>query len=300
MTNKAKGFCMAAISAFIFGFTSILAKMSYGYGNTPATLTFLRAFLAIPILAFLTKRKGLPLRISAAEWKDMLLVGIFGSAATTLLLYASYEYIPVGVATTLHFLFPVTVTLAGILFFHAKVTRWELIALPICVLGVALLADQISAVEIKGVLMALTSTITYAIYLTGVQHSCLKDFYHFKLSLYICIISSVVSGVVGLLNGSLSFQIEPMGWLLTVPIALSVSIGAITLLQAAVTYIGAPKTAILSNLEPITSVVMGVLFLQEAMTAFRAAGCILILFGVFVSTLKPGSAKKTEQKKTEP
>ena len=56
--------------------------------------------------------------------------------------------------------------------------------------------------------------------------------------------------------------------------------GAISLFQLGIRYTGAVAAAILSTLEPITSVILGVLVLGELFTTRKIAGCVCILFSV--------------------
>ena len=44
----------------------------------------------------------------------------------------------------------------------------------------------------------------------------------------------------------------------------------------------ASLTAILSTLEPITSIVVGVLWLNEGLTLLKVIGCILVLLSTFI------------------
>ena len=57
-----------------------------------------------------------------------------------------------------------------------------------------------------------------------------------------------------------------------------------SLFQLGITLIGASTTAILSTLEPITSVVLGVIILSEQISAVKLAGCALIFAGVVLVT----------------
>ncbi len=63
-------------------------------------------------------------------------------AATSLLLTKSYLYIPSGLATTLHFLYPVLVTLLMVTFFKDKVSVSIIIATIMAIGGVYLLSGS--------------------------------------------------------------------------------------------------------------------------------------------------------------
>jgi drug/metabolite transporter (DMT)-like permease len=281
--KKSSGILCAFASALIFGFTPILAKLAYAGGSNGVTMTFLRALLAIPLLFFLIRRARISIRLSRSEWKSLLLVGSFGPCATTLLLYSSYEYIPIGVATMLHFMYPVIVALAGVFFFKERLNRRKVAALLAAACG-AILFFESGAVQAQGIILALFSGVTYSFYMLGLEHSSLNGMYYFKLSFYFCVLSAIISGVFGAVTGTLRLDLTPKAWFYSFAVSIFVSVGAITLFQTAVVLVGSFTTAILSTLEPITSVLLGWLFLSEGMTLPRFLGCICILFSVCITT----------------
>ena len=63
--NQLSGVIFVFLSAVIFGFTPVLAAISYQGGNNGINMAFLRAFLPIPVLLllwFFTARKSVPTR----------------------------------------------------------------------------------------------------------------------------------------------------------------------------------------------------------------------------------------------
>ena len=60
------------------------------------------------------------------------------------------------------------------------------------------------------------------------------------------------------------------------------SLVGVVLLQKGIYCLGASLTAILSTLEPITSIVVGVVWLNESLTLLKIIGCILVLFSTFI------------------
>ena len=224
------------------------------------------------------------MRLCKAEWKSLLLIGILGPCATTLLLYSSYEYCPIGIATVLHFMYPVLVTVAGLLFFHERFSAIKVAAVLAAALGVSMFF-QSGVMNLRGIFLALLSSMTYAFYMVGLEHSVLNQMCYFKLSFYFCMLSAIVSGAYGAATGVLNLNLTPTAWFYSLLISLLVSVGAVTLFQAAIILVGASTTAILSTLEPITSVLLSWAFLSEQMSIFRIFGCVCILFSVGITTL---------------
>ena len=84
-------------------------------------------------------------------------------------------------------------------------------------------------------------------------------------------------GITCLATGNLVLPQTLTGWGWCVLFALGVTCGSVVLFQQGTFLIGGERTSILSTFEPITSVVAGVLFLQETMGVRDVVGIVLVL-----------------------
>lgn len=284
MNTYTKGIIFTFLSAVIFGFTPILVRISYNGGANGVTVAFLRAYLALPFLYYLVRRRGISLRLSLKEFKTILLLGCIGSAATTLTLYMSYNYISVGMATTLHFIYPLLVSVGCVLFLHQKLLLYQKTSLVLGCAGIFLFMDFQTTGGMEGIFLALLSGVCYAFYISYMSSSGIHDMYFFKLSFYLCLVMGTVCGLFGLAAGKLTLDMTGTAWLFVLVISLLTSVGAISLLQLGIRLTGPSTAAILSTLEPITSVILGILILHEELSLLKLLGCILILSSVAVIT----------------
>lgn len=60
------------------------------------------------------------MRITKTQLRDIVLITVLGYGGTTLILFSSYNYIPLGMATTIHFTYPVFTILGCVIFLHEK------------------------------------------------------------------------------------------------------------------------------------------------------------------------------------
>ena len=72
-----KGIIFTIISAFVFGFTPILAKFTYDGGNNAITLTFLRALFGIPFLYVGMRKNQTPMKITKREFLHFIGLSFF-------------------------------------------------------------------------------------------------------------------------------------------------------------------------------------------------------------------------------
>ncbi len=116
--------------------------------------------------------------------------------------------------------------------------------------------------------------------------------HYFKLSFYLMILSSVLSGVLTLFTGAVTFDLTPTAWFYSFLIAMLVSIVAFILLQLGVVQCGTTTASILSTLEPIAGVAMGYLVLHETFSMRKLIGCALILGAVLLTGLSEAREEK--------
>ncbi|WP_313757037.1 DMT family transporter [Tissierella sp.] len=278
MNTKLKGTLSVMISAIIFGSMPLMAKIVFKEGGNPTSLAFYRFLLIIPFLYILIKRKKEEtLKITKEELKKIILVGTIGYGATALLLYLSYNYIPSGMATTIHFVYPIFVILGCILFFKEKPNIIKIIAVILCVLGVLMFYDGNGDINFIGIFLAFASSITFAFYTIYLDKSGLKEMNTIKLTFYLCSIAAVMMFIFSIITKTFTIHMKPLGWLMSLFLSLSVGLG-VNLFQIGIKIVGPQSTSILSTFEPITSVIIGVLILNESfgIRTFIGIGAILI------------------------
>lgn len=281
--DKSKGIAFGVLAAFIYGFTPILGKLTYMEGSNSMSLTFYRNFLSIPFLFFIIKYKKIDIKINKSELKKLAILASLGSTLTALTLYGAYNYISVGMTTTIHYIYPVLVTAVCILVYKEKVSKEKIIALILSTIGVMMFFE--GDFSIIGVSLALLSGVFYAAHILYIDKSGLNTMYPFKITFYLSLFSSLYLFIAGVANGSLVYVMTPKGWVFTALVAFFVSFLANTFIPIGVKYVGPTVTSIVGMFEPITSVILGILVLNEPVTAKNIIACILILAGVLIVTI---------------
>lgn len=283
--KKNKGKICLLISAFIYGLAPILAKVTYAGGANGITLTFLRGSLCVPLLYIMMKADGKSLKLSRSEFKRVLVLGIFGGALPIVLLYLSYNYISIGLATTLHFIYPLVIVIVSSLLFHEKMTKIRLIAVIFVTVGIFLFVDISRASDKLGIVLALLSGIFYSFYVIYMERSGLENMDYVKLTFYIMVIMSLTTLILGVLVHGISFDLSPKAWVYAVLISFMITLFAMPLFQAGVRYEGASTAGIMSTFEPITSVALGAMFLGEIVGLPQLLGGLMIIAGVILAEI---------------
>ena len=159
---RAKGAMFTVLSAILSGVTPAFAKLIYAEGVNTVTLVFFRNLFAIVPLLLICLWQRCSFRMNGRQAVQLLLSGVFGQTLTLLMLYASYQYIPIATATTLHFMYPIFITLICALVFRERMTWFRLAALGAATLGVGCFVDIDGGSDMGGMSLALLSALTFA------------------------------------------------------------------------------------------------------------------------------------------
>lgn len=280
MNTKRKGIIFTMIATILFGVTPAIGKMTYAMGNNGIQLAFLRHLFVLPLFLFIVLYQGKSLRLNRQQLLDVFKVGFFGNTLTIVLLYSSYEYIGVGSATVLHFLYLLFVCCMNFLFYQQKLNKQQILCLVLAILGIFCFMDS-SASSLLGALLAILSGVFFAYYMVGMDHSLIRYMSPYVFNFYLVVMNTIVILVLAMVLGRI--HIMPIeAYILSAVVAVLTSLIGVVLLQKGIYCLGASLTAILSTLEPITSIVVGVLWLNEGLTLLKVIGCILVLLSTFI------------------
>ena len=170
--NRFKGFVYGMIASSTFGLIPLFTLPMMGEGLTTDSILTYRMFLACLLVALLMWVRGVSLRTNLRELRWFAFLGFFyyGSAA---LLFQGYHTMSSGMATTLHFLYPIGTTLIMAIVFRQRTSIYTVITIALGLSGVALLSLRGGVgqtTSVVGVLLVLLSGFSYAIYLVTVNN----------------------------------------------------------------------------------------------------------------------------------
>ena len=274
---KKRGYLYAVLSAVIYGCMPLMAKNVYADGVNPMTLVFLRNVLSLPILAVLAYRQYRTLAIPKKLVPTIGFMAAMGCCITPILLFTSYQFLESGTATVFHYVYPAIVVVSEILFLKKKAQKSNIVCVLLCVAGIGLFYSPEQTPNLTGSILALSSGLTFAIYVVMLAHFDSSRISGFLFSFYVAMFSSVVALLFCVTNGGLMLPQTLTGWGLCLLFSLLVTTGAVVLFQQSAFLIGSERTSILSTLEPITSLVIGFFVFKEPMGIRVLIGAALVV-----------------------
>lgn len=294
LPSQRKGVCLVIVSAIVFGLNPLFAKQVFSGGGNAWTLTFLSKALGavgLFLMHLLSAERLMP--VSGRQFRHLLLCSLGATAAPTLL-YSSYHFIPSGIATTLHFVYPVFVIAGCGLFFRERLERRQLFCCVLCMTGIACFYTPSQDVDLTGAVIALASGAAYAFYIVSLARSSLMEIPPYQLAAMLCLANALETLVISAVSGRLAFTLTAAAWGFALVFSLLNSCVATIAFQIGTKYIGPQNASLLSTFEPLTSVLVGIFLYHEALTAPSAAGICCILCSVVLLSLRRGrSAAET-------
>ena len=276
-----KGYIYTALSAIIFGLMPLLTKIIIARGATSLTIPFFRVFYVTIVLFFVLKIKKIDLHLEKRDLLSVMLTSIFGSGLTIIILTESYNYVDTGIATSLHFLYPLFVAILCCFFYGEKIKKKQILSLSFALVGIICFMSKGNG-SLFGYFLAIASGLTYAFYLVKMDKSGLVKMNALKLSFYLALFTTIEIFTMNLFMQDVVFKMDVLSYTLLLVLALSSSFLATVLLQKGVLLLGSTRASFICLLEPVTSMIVGILWLNEALTFNKGLGGLAIIISLII------------------
>lgn len=283
MDAKLRGTVCGIAAAVFYGTNPLGAMNLYADGISTNSTLFYRFGIAVIILGVMMAVQRKTFALTRRELATLAILGVFMSTSSTTL-YFSFNFMDVGIASTLLFVYPVMVAVIMATFFHEKVTAATVIAILLSLAGIALLnqTGDGTSLSLWGVTLVMLSSLTYAIYIVVVNKSSLR-MSSVKLTFYVLLFGLfTIYGYTLAMGETVQLLVTPKQWLYATQLALMPTVLSLVLMVIAVHDIGSTPTAIMGAIEPITAVAIGVIVFGENFTPRLAIGIVLILTAVLL------------------
>ena len=200
-------------------------------------------------------------------------------------LFLAYDYLGLGIASTIFFSYPIIVALVLVLFYKEKITFPTILSLLLVVAGVGVLSiKEGSTINYIGLGISLLGALVYALYILIINKVRIEAS-GVKISFYSMLFSSLYFWVKTLILGE-SIAIPSLSLVgdITLFAIITTSLSLVALVYA-VRYIGSTPTAIMGAFEPIVAVLISVGLFGEALTSSLIIGGMVIIAGVLIDII---------------
>lgn len=283
---------LVALSAACFGAMAIFGRFAFAEGVDIHGILLPRFALAAGLLWMVVAwaRTPLPPR---ARVPGLVLMGA-GYVAQSFCFFAALTFIPAGMVALLLYLFPLFVVLLSRALGHEHLDARKLVALVVCSIGTVLTLGGAAGsagagLDPRGVGLAVAAACIYAVYIVaGTQATRGVD----PLAATAVILTSAAAVLAVVLVARLGlgwpvrFAQTVAGWSAVAAIAVVSTSIAVGCFVVGLRHLGASRTALVSTLEPVVTVLLAMLLLGERLAVGQWVGAALVLSGALLLAMQ--------------
>lgn len=279
------GGLFVAAAALLFGAVVIFGKLASGTGIPVPSMLAVRFGLAGLILAAVLLAARATVRPAPGEGRRLLLLGGIGYAAESALFFFGLRHGTAAAVTLLFFTYPVIVALLSAALGMGLPGRLVATSLVAAMAGAGLVVGTSGGLDIApaGIAFALGSAMTFSVYLVGAELA-LRRTSSPVAAMWVALAASAGLALFAAATGQARLPEGAREWLPVVGMG-TFTAGAFFCLFAGLRRLGAVRTAIVAALEPVSTAVLALVFLGEAIRAGTAAGGALILVASVVASV---------------
>lgn len=254
---------------------------------TSAFIAFVRGAVGAVFLFLYRILKKQPLKLSFPK-KEWILLIISGAliGLNWILLFESYKFTGVAVATVCYYMAPIILIPAGAIFLKEKITPKKVCCIFTALLGVAFISgifvEKIKG--IKGIILALCAATLYA-FVIIVNKKIKTDAAPDRTVVQLAIAALTV------MPYALAAEPFKIGLFTVKAIILLLVLGIVHTGLAYVLYFGsitklpAQTVAMYSYTDPLVAVILSAIILKEPFSVFTAIGAVLVIGSAMVSEI---------------
>lgn len=291
MSARYRAYILLLIATAIWGIAGPVIKYTLGF-MPPAIFLFYRFTIAgifATITLSLTKNHW-PKSNSQKLW--ILLYCFLSSTVSLGLLFLGYAKTTAIAGSLINAVYPVIVTVTGVVFLKEHVTRREKLGMGITLAGVGLTVINLNTITFEGNLLVLASLIVGVIGAVMAKLLLRKNLSPFALTQLSFLIGLITTAPIVLYFYP---PISIIQSLISVPLSAHLGVWFMALLSGTLAYslwhigqksIEIGETALFSYLYPVFAIPLSFFWLHEEITWKFIAGAIVIALGVLIASIK--------------
>jgi drug/metabolite transporter (DMT)-like permease len=248
-----------------------------------------RMLFALPLFLALSWWAGRgKAALRGSDWLLLAALGFSGYYLASFLDFSGLQYIGANLERLILYLNPTVVLALSAVLYQVPVTRRQVAALGVSYLGVLVVFGHDLSISgphvVLGSLLVLGSAVSYALYLVF-SGPAVKRLGALR-------VTGIATSIACVLCIAQFFVLRPPSAMVVAPEVIGLSVLNATLctflpvvvVMLAVERIGAPVTAQMGTVGPISTAFMSVWILGEPFTVWVAMGTVLVLLGIWLLT----------------
>jgi drug/metabolite transporter (DMT)-like permease len=293
--GRAFSFFLLFVALFIWGFAYVVTKSGLA-AVPPMLFALLRYTVASVILVpFALARGGLARLPRPVPWRTLVLMGFTGVGLYYVLFNLAIAFTTASQTALIQSAFPAVVAVMAVVWLHERLSRRRIVGIGLAIAGVVLIVARTetgasSSDPLLGNALGVASVLSWGAYTILAKR--MSDADPIAVTAVISLIGTAMLIPAALVeNADVSIASIPAeGWLPIIYLGALASAVSYLLYMRALRDIDASLVGTYVNLSPVIGVISGVIVLGEAITATAIVGGVMVLAGVWISSLRPAGA----------
>jgi len=155
-------------------------------------------------------------------------------------------------------------------------------------IGLALMRNPSASADanILGILFAVLAAATYAIYIVGSKQFSSRNIHSGVLTVMVCLGCAFLFLIIALCTNSFIFPHSMKAWIYLLMLGILVTALPIQLMLEGLKVVSSMRASLLSVLEPLVTVLVGILFLSESVSGLQALGSVIVIVSALLVQLQ--------------
>jgi drug/metabolite transporter (DMT)-like permease len=281
LSLEQKGSLYAISAGFCYGLLGYFGITLMNEQFSVFNMLFWRFFISTIVILILLLPSLKQVKDRPRDLLRILISGATFYGGSSIFLFIASRYIGTGLTTVIFFTYPAMILFFNAVFYKAQINKIYYVAITLILLGLVLLTNlQSVEFHLIGIGLALLTGALYAAYMLVNKGNTVSPLNSSLMVSMGCMITFFIGSLF-----THSFFIPHMihHWIYIIGIGVVCTALPILLLLQGLKYISSEKTAILSVLEPVFMVILGVLLLHEKIHILQVIGICIVLLGAMMT-----------------
>lgn len=272
---------LVALSAVLYGFLGFLGTTLLRDNISIGEMQFWRFFIASLWMAmYVIKTRGsqISIRTDRRFLLSMFLLAAIAYAGSSGLFFLTCQAIGTGAAMVIFFSYPVVIALGSWLIHGARPSPKTFFIMTVMILGLYFLkyASE-GSLTLYGIVSGILSAIFYALYVMGSKQFSAHNAESGIMAMAVCLGCTFIFLVVTLQMPPFVWPTTLKNWTTILCLGILATAIPIQLMLVGLKHISSMRASLISVLEPVMTVIIGMLLLGENLSNLQLLGVCLIL-----------------------
>lgn len=278
-----------------FAGNHIAARVAFDDGAGVLLAILMRSGGTLLVLAALVFWQRQSLRLPSGAWRWQVLLGLL-IATQSLCLYSAVARVPVALALLVGNVFPILLALLTWAFGGPRPTARTATLMGVILVGLVFVLDvpgrlsssaEVGPQWLLGVALAFcaASVFALALWITDHKLSQVRGSVRSLLTIFVVFASINLAGLSDALPGGLDLPGSQTGWLALCTLVVLYGAG-FTVLFVCVPRLNMPRNAPVMNIEPLATLLLGWLVLDQMLGAGQIIGGVIVVSAIVLLTYR--------------